>query len=416
MSYLSDDIAMAAVNEAKVVNIDDSVKEAQSLLTSHLLDSAHVTVIKNALDTIKQTQDYELQPELVQHIDKNINDVGNVMISRGGDVELVSGTESFGLTLSPKEWRRTRVEGCESLLDELTKNIKGYASKLAEKLSEVFSGNKLNIDSLVERLEEANKKLLFIEHRRDDVEFVNIPEIIVKTLTDGSDRQIVTNPNIDKILNNELNLAVMCVKFWSDDSTKYKNKVIKFFGNKGRGDFRDLIWTHPKFTAKKSYIDEDNSNEVTWTTPGRLLGNAGIFFTEIQGDYESLAEVAGRFPGYRVVTEYNSGRPIQAINIKPLSITQLETISKTVGSCIETMKLISSSDNSFDISARDIKDILNSLKDKGDTVLMDSFSGIIANYQSNTIHAQAEWVKYFGQVASHLITFMFINMEGYDDA
>lgn len=418
MSYLTDDISMAAVNEAKVVNLDESVKEAQTLLNNHLLDSNHISTITTALNKIKETEDYQVQPDFVEEIDAKINDVGNLIVSRGGDVSLVSGTESFGLTLSPKEWRRTRIAGCESILEELGKTIKNYSNKLAEKLAEIFTGHRYTIASLEERLNEVDKKLTFIEGLRDDVQFVTIPEMINKSLQVNY-RAIATDTNLDKILNSEINFIGMAIKSWSVESTAYKNKLIRFFGNKGRGDFKDLARFHPKFLSKKMFIDEDNSNEVTYSTPNRFIGMGALFFTENTRTPESLSDlVSGQaFVGYEMVSEVNpGGRPVTDLNIRPIPIGQLENIRKTTLLTINLMKVISEENNDFDTDGRDIKDILSSLKTAGDAVLMDSFSGMLSHYQSNTSFTQGKLVAYLGQLASHLITFMFINMEGYDDA
>lgn len=419
MSYLTDDISMASVNAAKVVDIDETIREAKSLLDSHLQDGQYVAAIQNALTMINQTEDYQLQPEFVQEIDEVINNVGNIVVARNDSGSLVSGTESFGFTLTPKEWRRTRVEGCESILDELSKTMKVYTNKLSEKLSEIFTGNKYTIEGLTDRIEEAHKKLTFIETVRTDIEFVTIPENIAKALSIDF-KTIATQPGIDKLIGTEVNLIGMLIKLWVQENVQYKNKLIKFFGNKGRGDFLELYRLHPKFVSKKLYIDEDNSDEVTWSVPNKLLGNGAFLFTENGHKPETLTELANSqgYVGYRIVkpSEVNYPRPIPPLNVKPISISQMESIVKTVKMIISLMTLINQPNNDFDTDGKDIKDLTNTIKSTEDEILMDAFSGMLSSYQQNVISAQGNIIRYLGEIGSTLITYLFIHMEGYDDA
>lgn len=419
MSYLTDDISMASVNAAKVVDIDETIREAKSLLDSHLQDGQDVAAIQNALTMINQTEDYQLQPEFVQEIDEVINSVGNIVVTRNDSGPLVSGTESFGFTLTPKEWRRTRVEGCESILDELSKTMKVYTNKLSEKLSEIFTGNKYTIEGLTDRIEEAHKKLTFIETVRTDIEFVTIPENIAKALSIDF-KTIATQPGIDKLIGTEVNLIGMLIKLWVQENVQYKNKLIKFFGNKGRGDFLELYRLHPKFVSKKLYIDEDNSDEVTWSVPNKLLGNGAFLFTENAHKPETLTELANSqgYVGYRIVkpSEVNYPRPIPPLNVKPISISQMESIVKTVKMIISLMTLINQPNNDFDTDGKDIKDLTNTIKSTEDEILMDAFSGMLSSYQQNVISAQGNIIRYLGEIGSTLITYLFIHMEGYDDA
>ena len=39
MTYLSTDLSMASLNEAKVGNLDELMKEAQTAIQSHLIDN-----------------------------------------------------------------------------------------------------------------------------------------------------------------------------------------------------------------------------------------------------------------------------------------------------------------------------------------------------------------------------------------
>lgn len=419
MSYLTDDIQMAAVNAAKVVNLEESVKEANRLLDSHLADSAHTAVIQDALSKIKDIEDYQVQPELVVEVDEVINNVGNILVSRGDQGISVSGTESFGITLTPKEWRRTRIQGCESILEELGKTLKVYANKLSETLSEIFTSNRYTIDGLSERLEEANKKLTFIETPRPDIEFVSIPEAVSKVLSINSNT-IVTQPTVEKMISSEVNYFGMIMKSWVQETVLYKNKLIRFFGNKGRGDYMDLYRLHPKFVSKKCYIDEDNSNEVTWIIPNGFLGGGALFFTENARKPESLSELPTNqlAVGYRIVkpSDVKYPRPIPELNVKPLSITQLESLNKTAALCITLMKELNRPSNDFDSDGKDIKDLLNTLKGAGDEQLMDAFGGMITHYQQNVVTTQANFIRYLGELVNAIITFMFIHMEGYDDA
>lgn len=419
MSYLSTDLSMASISEVKVENLDEVIKEAQTAIDGHLIDSEQYQVIQTALDRINETQDYEITPEFVQEIDETINTVDRVIVDRNGAPSVaITGTESFGLTLSPKEWRKTRVAGCESILEELAKNIKRWTNQLGEKLSEIFTGNRYTIDSLSERLVELDKKLTFIETISDQNELVTIPSAINKSFRYGNG-YLTTNTNFSKILDNEINFIGIVVKSWAEESVRHKNNIIRYFGNKGRDNYEILHRQHPKLFNKKDFVDEDNSDFVYWTIPQRFLGMGSIWFIQYQGkDYNDLSSLVGfeESTGYDFISKSGTGKPNPDLNIKPFSINDLENIKNSIKRIIEIMRLLNQKNNDFDADTKDIKDVLNTLRNLGDETLIDNFSGLVAHYQENTIYVQSSFIRYLGQLASHLITFMFIHMEAYDDA
>lgn len=421
MSYLATDLSMASLNEAKVANLDEVVKEAKTAIDSHLIDSEQYDAIQSALNRINEKEDYEITPDFVAEVDGVINEASDIIVNRNGGTTLsVSGTENFGLTLTPKEWRKSRVAGCESILEELGKSIKRWSNQLSEKLSEIFTGNRYTIESLEARLVEMDKKLTFIESIKEPGKLITIPSGINKTFRKDNG-YLTTQTNFAKILGSEVNFAGICIKSWAEESVRYKNNIIRYFGNKGRESLSILDRSRPKLFSKKFYMDDLNTKLFYWTTPQRLLGDANIAFAQLdKAQYETLKEMIQSTSqvGYDFVSvaEVHTHDKVPDLNIAPFSIDSLEAIKGQVKTIVSIMRLINQKDNDFDADSRDIKDVLSTLKDSEHDALLEGFSEIVSRYQENTIYIQSSFIRYLGQLASHLITFMFINMEAYDDA
>lgn len=416
MSDLETDLKMASISEVKVEDLNKKIDEAQEVLNQQTVDTETYNGIKNTLDKINELEDYEITPEIVQEVDTTINEAAKIVVERNGDFSIdISGTEQFGLSLTPKEWRKSRVAGCESILDELMKTIKRWNTQLKEKLEEIFLGNKYTIESLNERFGELDKKLIFITTLKDEKELITIPSVINQTLIMPDNRgALTTQPGFPNILDKEVKYIAMGIKSWVDESVRYKNSIIRYFGNKAKADFNILKRFHPKFFTKKDLV-QDN---LLWKTQYPFLGRATLCFVEPNGNYapsdlNSFIELLNE-TGYDFY--YEESNKFNDMKIYPFSIDELEKIKISIKSVISIMELLNSKPNDFDADTKDIKDVGETLKSNGDEGLIDNFLNLVSHYQENTIFIQSSFIRYLGQLASHLITFMFIHMEAYNES
>ena len=420
MSYLETDLSMAAISEVKVPDLDKVVHEANLAIDSGLLTAKHRDKISGALDRINSKKNHEITPEFVEEIDEEINEVSKEMITDDDEGKLeftLNGTESFGFTLTPQQWRESRIKGCETLLEDLGRQLKRWTSTLSEKLSEIFTGNQYTIESLEERFVELEKKLTFIDQLSGEKEFISISAGINKTFYKGHST-LTTNPDFPKLLNNEIQYVGICLKSWIDESVRYKNNLVRFFGNKAKGDLKTIQRVHPKLFSKKVGFDKENTSIAYYIPPQALMGGVQIGFgehfnynfgTELELMISETKDV-----GYDFVRSDDIN--VDDVKVTPRSIDDLEALKGSIKNVISVMKLINKKNNDFDADTSDVKDVSSTLKDAEDNILLEGFSELVARYQENTIYIQAAFIRYLGQIASHLITFMFLHMEAYDDA
>lgn len=410
MSKLDTDLSMATISLAKVVDINKVIEEAKVALQNKSLNEDYHKRVKSVLEQIEDKEDYELTPDFIEEIDSEINDIGNVVVGSDGEIKTkVEGTENFGFSLKPKDWRADRVASCESLLDDIYGNIKKWVNTLGDKLNEIFSNNQYAIDSLKERLEEASKHLSVVADKPITNEFVIVSKDINRRLwTDKG--SIITNVDFINKLDDEIKFILMIIKVWGLDCTERKNKILKFFGNKGK-DISLLQWKHPKI-FNKYYIDPDEgSNYQYWYPNRRLMGIGTINFREYKGPSSTLEEsLPISALGYEVYDEYNL-KEVKELGVKAWDTNTLDDLYAVIKTVIDVLEVLNNEDNDFNFDKKDLKDVMNTVNQTNDELLIKSFLSFTSDFQSSVLSNQSKFVKNLSILASHLITLMFMHME-----
>lgn len=418
MSYLTTDLAMATVSTAKVANVDEVIRNAEIALSNHRLSQENKNHISKALDKLKSTSAAEITDDMASEVDGLISGVSTVTVSENGKavINVIAGTEGFNLS-NKEQWRLSRIEGLESLLDELSKNIKRWANKLNVKLNELFSSNKKAVESLKKRIIELDKYMAELEGNSANESSVIIPPGIEKCLAVNS-KTILDKSNIENILNTEVNYIFTVLKNWILETVSYKNKAIRYFGNKASGPLSELYRPHPRFFSKKSFVDENVMTLVYYTPPKGFIGGGGIWFCENTKKPETLKEAAGFFEdsGYNIIqsSDADKQRYIGFMETDVLKFKQLENIYNTISKIIEIMEHLNHKSNDFDLSDRDVKDVLSTVKNLNDPDILDSYGVIFTHYQLDASATQSGFIKYLYNLCDKLISFMFIHLESYE--
>ena len=198
----------------------------------------------------------------------------------------------------------------------------------------------------------------------------------------------------------------MIIKVWGLDCTERKNKILKFFGNKGK-DISLLQWKHPKI-FNKYYIDPDEgSNYQYWYPNRRLMGIGTINFREYKGPSSTLEEsLPISALGYEVYDEYNL-KEVKELGVKAWDTNTLDDLYAVIKTVIDVLEVLNNEDNDFNFDKKDLKDVMNTVNQTNDELLIKSFLSFTSDFQSSVLSNQSKFVKNLSILASHLITLMF---------
>lgn len=410
------DLKWAEINLAKVKDITEMETGVRELLANFRTDIQIKEEVQTAIDTIEQRTDYELNLDIVNNIDNVINKHSNLVVKDGKP--LINGTESFGLTMMPAEWRKTRSAALKQILGESYKNIKRWANQLSDNFHRRWVELITSTEVLETRLESLDSTLNIIGSINDGYDTVELNELISRSV---SKMGKVIGGDQAKGIQGEVNYILSCLKSWEMEQVKFKNSVIRYFGNDKNTDITVISRELPRLfdiraktdtnegmlQAKQTrpmldgYTFEGISLESKWIKENIKTPEDGALYAD------SLS-----LTGYSVKSE--SGQRVGKVSVPIMSVSQMYLVRDVVETIINKLKTMNVESDAVNFNPDDVKDVLATLKNGStDDSRAYQYGLITADYQFDVNNFKTQASSYLTILASHFITMLNQHLECY---
>lgn len=412
------DLKMAKISLAKVADVEKLQADAQELISDYRTSVKVKEEVQDALASIESAPDYKVTPGMVKEVDNLINAQGQLIVH--GNKVSVAGTEAFGLTMLPSEWRATRSVALKELLSESYKNIKRWANQLSENFQRRWVELMTSTEVLENRLESLDGTLNVIGSVRPGAGKVELNELISKTISKNGK---VFTKDIGRNLQSEINYILSCIKVWEMEQIKFKNSIIRYFGNPRNTDITEINREVPKLFDQKGNID---------TNEGMLLGKTtkpmldGYFFEGVQldpkwvqnfkrndADNQTLYADSLALTGYAVIA--NKETRVTKTQVELMELSEIYVARDLIETIISKLKDMNTESDPVNFNPDDIKDVLATLKatDGGDARAYQ-YGVVTADYQFDVNSFKTGVSNMLTVLSSHLITLVNIHLESYD--
>lgn len=411
------DLKMAEISLAKVKDVDKLGEEAAEVLKDFRADLRIKTEIKEAIDNINVVADYQLTPELADQVDDLIL-TSPALVVKNGQVN-IAGVEGFGLTITPSEWRKTRMFALKDILDETYRNIKRWANALSDNFNTRWIELTTTTKILQERLDELNGNLEHLTEIREGVTEIELNELVARSLSKSGK---LIQGDLAKGIQQEVNFIFTCMKLVEMEQIRFKNSIIKYFGNENSTDITEIHRDIPKVFDVRATVVGDNADKLIARRSKPMMGGFAFEASELNKDWvkkdilgdkptADYAEALG-LTGFRTVVEDTR---INKTGIKVLSMAQMFIIADTVQSIINKLNQINIEDDPVNFNPDDVKDVLKHLRavDAADDRGMQ-YGLITADYQFNTNSFKTEVASKLVVTASHILTMLNHNASCYN--
>lgn len=411
-----EDLKMAEVNLAKIENAKSLIEDANNTLNNYKTDLKSKEEIKTSLDNVTKLANYEIQPAFVEETDDFITAKADLIV-KDGRIN-ISGTEAFGFTLTPGRWKELRTTALTDLLSESYKNVKRWANKLSDIFQRRWEEIMTSVETLEKRLSVLEEILIEVGDEVRPIKEVVLNEIISKTLSKNGKP---LKGKLGDLLENEITYISTCLMFTQQEQVRFKNTVIRYFGNPKNTDITDIEKFIPKVYSLNSKTDtlggeiivkstlpllDDVSFEASTLSPKWIKENV-----ETPEDGNTYTEGLGE-TGFNVITGSNT-RPSK-ITMGVLSIEEIYQIKSVIEKIITLIKKNSSPDSSVNFNPDDVKDVIKTLKETNeDKNRAYQYGTITADFQYNTNTFITETNNYLIIIASHLITLLMTHLNCY---
>lgn len=422
MSDVLQELQMAELSITKVQDVESLMTEASELMTDISVASETRQKVEAAIETIKNTSDHEFTPAFVRDIDNLINTRGGVVVDKDGDVKpIVTGTESFGFTLTPKEFRATRVAGLENLAEDLFRNIKRWANQLEESFRRRAIEFKASVETLEERIHEATLRIDYLDKISEGRDMFTIPAKVVETFSKGNE---FIKRELDKGIEKEFNYLFAQLAFWTKEQQRYRNSISRHFGSYEGKILAKEVYRLPLFktSRKANEVYGDIETGMQYQATDILLGNYRIeeklisqqgraaFYDPSKAS--AYADLLGECGFTMVKTQKANATDVTS---KTLSVSQLYALRDLVNRIIALTKAFYAEDPETDMDPDDVKSFMVWLKKEcDDKDIIYQYGTLSADYQFEVSKFKTSVIGYLTIMASHLITLMNISMECYD--
>ena len=412
------DLKMAEISLAKVQDLDKLQTEAKEILDNYRTSIRVRDEVTDALATIEAAPDYKLTPAIAKEVDSVINTNGHLVVQEGKAVVQVHGTEAFGLSVTPAEWRKLRTFALNEMLADSYKDIKRWANALSENFNRRWIELMTSTEVLETRLESLDGTIDIVGSIKSGAKSIILTDAIAKSISKGNRTY---TKDIGKNVQGELNYTFGCLKVWEMEQIKFKNSVIRYFGNARNNDITDIKREIPRLFDVKAQSQE---NLVARRSREMLDGYCfeGIeldpkFAKLYKGDVpdesrtvyaEKLAET-----GYTV----NSCRDnkIGKVEVDVMSLSDIYILRDVVSKIIDRLKSMNEEHDPVNFNPDDVKDVLATLKESDTSEDRAYQYGIItADYQFDVNAFKTGVSNMLTVQASHLISLMNLHLECYD--
>lgn len=418
-NQLYDQLGMSTVSLAKVGDIDEMKREATKLVTNINTDVVIRDRVEEILGDLEKREDYQLTPGYVQEVDDTINNFGKTTVTTNGTIR-VDGTEAFGFTLSPAEWRRDRVDKLKNLLTETYRNIKRWANQLEESFSERWNELVTTIEVLENRLDGVEELLDNVKQLRDECRTVKLPGVLVKAVTREKER---VSSDLVKTIIKDINYFSSVMKFVSAEQVRSRNSIIRYFGNPKLKDISIVKMELPRILDVRVKANTEEQGKYVLAESRPLLEGYRILGKAIDPNYVKTSYTPGVDNtalvnmlvecGFDLVRD--SSREREPESMKTLSLTQIFELCACVKDVIGYVRGLNDEWNPANMDPVEIKDNLATLKaNEEEHDRADQYAALCTDYQFRLDMFRTQVSGYMTILASHLITLASINLECYD--
>ena len=412
------ELQMAEISLAKVPDVTELQKEASKLVEDIRTDIAVKDRVEKALTVINEKADYEITPQLVQETDDMINEFGGLKVKVGGKIS-VDGMESFGLTVTPKEWRASRVAGLESFLADTYRNIKRLANQLTDTFERRYTELTTSLEVLDTRIENVTSMLDSVTQQRDGKKQVELNGLLVRALTKGTEP---LPSDLAKHIVKEVNYFSSVMKLCEMELSRYRGNIIRYFGNNKLKELNNITFNAPKILNFNGKIDPKEENvfirsESAPMLEGRVVSCKFVAPKWLKDHYkgesendmysELLAETGFEL---RAINRKDSG----SVNVNTMTLSQMFTILKVVQELVGYIRTLNNEYNSLDLNPEEIKDNLVSLKREDDEGKVRQYALLTTDYDYKLNLFRADVSNYLTVLSSHLLALLTVHLECYD--
>lgn len=408
----------AAINPASVQSVPKLTEEAKDAIDNFRVNLRVKEELQNALDTLSENEDYQITPEMANAVDDLVTQNANLRV--GKHHVSVAGNEAFGINITPAEWRKVRGVALREMLGETYKNIKRWANQLSENFRRTWVELTTSTEVLETRLEALDALLDVVGQVREGCTDVELNELIVRSITRSGK---LLSGDLGKQLQGEVNYITSCLRVWEMEQIRYKNSVIRYFGNDKNNDITDIERQIPKLFNQRSVIPGDDSKMLfAKQSYGMLDGMAfqGITISPawvkdniITPQDNTVYADTLSMTGYHVIKDGTSHAGKTKVKVLPL--TQIFIIRDVIHSIIERLKTLNQEEDAVNFNPDDVKDVLSSLR-QGDSGQDRAYQyGLItADYQYDVNSFKTQVSNMLIVLASHLITMLSLHLECYN--
>lgn len=414
---LVNNLKAATINPVSVQDVPKLTEEARGALSNFRVNLRIKEELEEVLQTLDRSQDYQLTTEIAGKVDNLIADNPNLMVN--GTAIKIAGNEAFGLNITPAEWRKSRAAALREMLGETYKNIKRWANQLVENFHRTWIELTTSTEVLESRLEALDSVLNVVEEVRAGCESVEINELIMRTLSkDGR----MLSGDIAKGIQSEFNYITACLRVWEMEQVRYKNSVIRYFGNTKNSTITEIERIIPKLFNQRSKVEGDEEKLMARQTNSMLDGMCfqavGLDMRWVKDNIiiptdNTLYADSLSHTGYHVIK--SSRQPTGKGQMKVLSLTQIYVIRDVIEAIIARLKSMNLEDDVVNFNPDDVKDVLATLR-QSDTSQDRAYQyGLItADYQYDVNSFKTEVSSMLIVLASHLITMLSLHLECYN--
>lgn len=410
------DLKMAEISLAKVQDVGKMTEEAREIINNFRTDIRIKEEVKGALENIESKQDYELTPALAAEVDGIISTNSDIIVKDGQPI--ISGTEAFGISLLPAEWRRTRTIALREMLDETYRNIKRWSNQLSDNFQRTWIELTTSTDVLETRLESLDGVIDVVGEIKEGLKTVELNELLSRSISKGG--RVITS-DLDKQLKGDVNYIMTCIQLWEMEQVRFKNTVIRYFGNDNNTDITMIKRIIPRMFDQRGKAPNDEVGLVAMDTRPMLDGHyfTGVNLTpqwikdNVKGPEDGLKYAeALALTGYSVVSDdkYRASKT----NVNILSLAQIYGVRDIIRTIIDKLKAMNEEKHAVNFSPEDAKDVLNSLRDiNADDARALQYGTIINDYQFDVNNFKTQVANMLTVLASHLITMLNQHLDCY---
>ena len=413
------DLKMAEISLAKVPNVENMVKEANEVMDDFRVNVAIRDEVQAALDTVEQRSDYQLSIPVVTEVDQVINKHSNIVVKDG--MSLVSGTEAFGLSLLPSEWRILRTGALKEILAESYKNIKRWANALSENFERIWVELNTSIEVLETRLEATLATLDIVTNKVDGVNEVEISELVARSISKNGK---LPGGDIASVLKGEINYILLCLRAWSSEQIKYKGDIIRYFGNERNVELDEVVRNLPKVFDQRGEVESDKRNMLIAKRTRPMIGDKvfeGIALDPkwVKDNIKTVADNTAyadalSYTGYEV-EEFKGSSKVGKTTMPVMTMSQMYALCDLVENILSELRKMNREDDPTNFNPDDVKDVLSTLKATNTSDQRAYQYGLMtADYQYNVNHFKTQSSTMLTVLASHLITMINAHLANYN--